>query len=661
MSKERLFKLREDLHRYSYEYYTLDNPTISDYEYDQLFRELELLEEKYPEEDDPNSPTKRVGGTVLDSFNKYTHPKPMLSLADVFSLEELEEWIDKLTKEYGDLEFSVEQKIDGLAMCLYYQNGELVTAATRGDGVTGEDVTNNIRTIKSIPLRIAYKEPYEIRGEVYMPKASFKKVNLEREVNGEPLFANPRNAAAGSIRQLDSKVVAKRGLDAFWYHVPNDINADTHFKSLEYAKHLGFRTNFDHNKLCHTKKEIFDYIEETASIRNELPYEIDGMVIKVNSYSLQNEIGNTIRIPKWAVAYKFKAEEVETLVEDIFVTVGRTGRCTPNAKLTPVKIAGSTVGFATLHNEDMIKEKDVRVGDLAIVRKAGDIIPEVVRVLKERRGENSKPYIFPTTCPECGSPLVREKGEAAHYCLNIDCPARVVESIAHFASRDCMNIDGLGVNTVTKFYENGILKTFEDIYLIKNKEAEILALDKTGKKSFDNLVEAIENSKKNELDKLLCALGIKQVGEKAAKVLAEKFITMDALMEADIETLTNIKDVGEISARCIYDFFHTEKNKSLVESLKAFGCNMSQTVEEKKQSYFTGKICVLTGTLSQLGRKEATTLLESLGATVTGSVSKKTNIVIYGEEAGSKLDKAKGLGIETLNEEEFIQKVNEAR
>ena len=659
MSKERLLKLREDLHRYAYEYYTLDNPSISDYEYDALFRELEELEKQYPELDDPNSPTKRVGGMVLDSFEKFTHTRAMLSLADVFSKEELESWLDKIIDQYGAIEFCVEQKIDGLAMSLYYENGQLIRAVTRGDGVTGEVVTNNVRTIKTIPLKIPYTRDYEIRGEVYMPKSSFIRVNAKREANGEPVFANPRNAAAGTIRQLDSAIVAERGLDAFWYYVPDDVNASSHSGSLEFARSLGFKTNYKYNRIATSKQEIFDYLDEIERIRYELPYDIDGMVIKVNDYNLQEEIGYTSRIPKWEIAYKFKAEEKRTRVEDIFITVGRTGKCTPNAKLTPISIQGSTVSYATLHNEDMIKEKDIRVNDIVIVRKAGDIIPEVVRSIKEERDGSQLPYIFPDTCPICGSKIVRFPDEAAHYCINADCPSKIVEGITHFASRNCMNIDGLGSMTVAKLYENKILTSFEDIYRIKDRKQEFLALDKTGERSYDNLVAAIENSKNNSLDRLLAALGIRQVGEKAAKVLADVYGDMNSLMNASIESLTSIRDIGLASAESIYGFFHNPKNIELINNLRLFGVNMVQEREEIKQSPFTGKTCVLTGNLINYTRNEATALLESLGANVTSSVSKKTDFVIYGDAAGSKLDKAHDLGIRTMNEEEFLKIIAE--
>ena len=446
---KRILELRKLLKQYSYEYYTLDKPTIPDSEYDMLFRELEDLEAKHPEMDDPDSVTKRVGFEILSEFKKITHERPMLSLGDVFSYDELRDWSRKITDVYGKVEYCCEYKIDGLAMSLIYEDGLFKQAVTRGDGLTGEDVTSNVRTIQSIPMAIAYKQKYDIRGEVYMPKSSFNRVNRERIKNGEEEFANPRNAAAGSIRQLDSRICASRGLDGFWYHVPDDVNCKSHYDSLMYAKKLGFVVN-ENTKLFNDIEDVINYIEETSKIRNDLPYEIDGMVIKVNSYELQNKIGYTSRIPKWASAYKFPAEEVRTIVEDIFITVGRTGKCTPNAKLKPVKVAGTTVSFATLHNEDNITDKDIRIGDTVIIRKAGDIIPEVVRSIKENRDNKQIPFVFPELCPVCGGKLYRFEDEAAHYCVNSECKARLVYSIAHFTERNLLLIYHLNLHKELK-------------------------------------------------------------------------------------------------------------------------------------------------------------------------------------------------------------------
>ena len=650
---ERIKELRNLLKRYSYEYYTLDKPTVPDSEYDMLFRELQDLEEKHPEMYDPNSVTQRVGYEILSEFQKVTHERPMLSLGDVFSYDELRDWAKKITDVYGKVEFCAEYKIDGLAMSLIYEDGLFKQAVTRGDGITGEDVTSNVRTIQSIPMSIPYKQRYDIRGEVYMPKSSFNRVNRERLANGEEEFANPRNAAAGSIRQLDSRICASRGLDGFWYHVPDDVNSDTHYGSLEYAKKLGFIVN-ETTSLFNDIEDVIRFIDDTQKIRHDLPYEIDGMVIKVNSYELQRQLGFTSRIPKWAIAYKFPAEEVRTKVEDIFITVGRTGKCTPNAKLTPVKVAGTTVSFATLHNEDNISDKDIRIGDTVIVRKAGDIIPEVVRSIKEERNGSQVKFIFPEICPVCGGRLYRFEDEAAHYCVNSECKARLVFSIAHFTERNAMNIDGLGEKRVEAFLNEGLLTSFEDIYKLFNRKDDILKMEKFGEKSYDNLIEAIENSKKNSLERLINGLGIRQVGEKAAKVLAAYFKNMDAFMNASQEELSNIHDIGPITAEYIREFFNEDSNREMIAQLKLLGVNMDYIdTSSKEESVFTGKTVVLTGTLEHYSRNEATALLENLGAKVSGSVSKKTDYVIYGTEAGSKLDKANALGVTTLSEADF--------
>lgn len=654
MSEElRIKELREILTKSSYEYYVLDKPTIPDSEYDALFRELEILEEKHPELDDPASPTKRVGYEVLSAFQKITHERPMLSLGDVFSFEELKEWAKKVEEVIPNPKYCVEYKFDGLAMSLIYENGLFKQAVTRGDGVTGEDVTSNVRTIKSIPMRIPYLQRYDIRGEVYMPKKSFERVNELRLKNGEEEFANPRNAAAGSIRQLDSKIAASRGLDAYWYHVPEDINTNSHYDSLQYARKLGFKVS-DKTMLFDNIDDVCKHIEETTLIRHDLPYEIDGMVIKVNNYDDQRRLGFTSRIPKWAIAYKFPAEEVRTTVEEMFITVGRTGKCTPNAKFKPVKVAGTTIGFATLHNEDYIADKDIRIGDTIIVRKAGDIIPEVVRSVKENRDGTQVPFIFPNTCPVCGGKLVRYEDEAAHFCINTDCPARIVYGIAHFGSRDAMNIDGLGEKKVEAFYNAGILSSIEDVYRLFNKKDTILSIEKFGEKSYQNLIEAIENSKKNSLEKLLFGLGIRQVGEKAAKLLASNFKTMDNLMNASVEDLSNIKDIGLVTAEGIVDFFRNDNNIRIINELKVDGLNMEYIdTSINSDSVFKDKTVVLTGSLEIYTRSEASKILEDLGAHVSSSVSKKTDYVIYGKEAGSKLTKANELGVKTLSEAEW--------
>ncbi len=659
MSLDRVKELRRLLDQYSLEYYTYDKPSVPDSEYDRLYNELKDLEEKHPEWYDPNSITQRVGGKVLDAFNKITHKRQMLSLGNAYNYEDLKAFEQRVVDAVGPVDFEVELKIDGLAMSLTYINGTFVQAVTRGDGIVGEDVSNNVRTIRNIPMHIDLQDEIEIRGEIYMPKSSFERVNEERRLNGEEEFANPRNAAAGSIRQLDSSVAASRGLDGFWYHVCEANKwVNTHSASLEMLDRFGFKTN-SLRKVFNNMDDVWQYILEMTEKRNSLPYEIDGMVIKVDSLSAQEELGTTIKVPKWAIAYKFPAEEVLTTLEDIFVTVGRTGKITPNAKLTPVRIAGTSVSYAQLHNEDMIANKDIRIGDTVVVRKAGDIIPEVVRSLPERRDGSQVPFTFPKVCPICGSSLYRFDGESDHYCMNTECGARIVESIAHFASRDAMNIDGLGVKKVEALNKAGILSKVEDIYDLKYEEEKVLAIDKMGKLSFDNLVTAIENSKSNPLEKLLYGLGIRHVGEKAAKVLSQQFGSMDQLMHASKEDFMAIKDIGEATADALLVFFMDEHNQKMIERLKLHGVRMDTDVVEIQESLFTGKTVVLTGSLQLYTRSEATSLLESLGAKVSGSVSKKTDLVIYGESAGSKLEKAKSLNVAVMSEEEFNERLQE--
>lgn len=659
MSLDRVKELRRLLDQYSLEYYTYDKPSVPDSEYDRLYNELKALEENHPEWYDPNSITQRVGGKVLDAFNKITHKRQMLSLGNAYNYEDLKAFEQRVVDAVGPVDFEVELKIDGLAMSLTYINGTFVQAVTRGDGIVGEDVSNNVRTIRNIPMHIDLEDEIEIRGEIYMPKSSFERVNEERRLNGEEEFANPRNAAAGSIRQLDSSVAANRGLDGFWYHVCEANKwVNTHSASLEMLDRFGFKTN-SLRKVFNNMDDVWQYILEMTEKRNSLPYEIDGMVIKVDSLSAQEELGTTIKVPKWAIAYKFPAEEVLTTLEDIFVTVGRTGKITPNAKLTPVRIAGTSVSYAQLHNEDMIMNKDIRIGDTVVVRKAGDIIPEVVRSLPERRDGSQVPFTFPKVCPICGSSLYRFDGESDHYCMNTECGARIVESIAHFASRDAMNIDGLGVKKVEALNKAGILSEVEDIYDLKYEEDKVLAIDKMGKLSFDNLVTAIENSKSNPLEKLLYGLGIRHVGEKAAKVLSQQFGSMDQLMHASKEDFMAIKDIGEATADALLVFFKDEHNQKMIERLKLHGVRMDADVVEIQESLFTGKTVVLTGSLQLYTRSEATSLLESLGAKVSGSVSKKTDLVIYGESAGSKLEKARSLNVAVMSEEEFNERLQE--
>ena len=659
MSQQRILELRSILDRLAYEYYVLDQPSKSDQEYDRYYQELVALEDEFPQYRDPNSITQRVGGVVLDAFTKVEHKRTMLSLGNAFNLEDLHAFDERVREVVPNARYVVELKIDGLAMSMIYRDGRFVQALTRGDGVVGEDVTHNVKTIPSIPMHIPLQGEVEVRGEVYMPNASFQMLNEEREKNGEELFANPRNAAAGSIRQLDSSVAAKRKLDAFWYYFVNaqEYDIHSHEEALQKMSEMHLRVN-PLREVCERIDEVWQFIEEITEQRNDQPYAIDGMVIKVDDLDAQNRLGSTVKVPRWAIAYKFPAEEVITKLLDIVVTVGRTGRITPNAVLEPVRVAGTTVSAAQLHNEDMIKEKDIRIHDDVVVRKAGDIIPEVVRPLLERRNDTQAVYHFPTHCPICGSELVRFPEEAAHYCINQDCPARVVESMIHFASRDAMDIDTLGDKKVEFFHKQGFLNTIEDIYCLKEHRQELIDLEGFKEKSVDKLLDAIEDSKQNPLEDLIYGLGIRQVGKKAAKVLAKHFLSMDALMAANEEELVAIKDIGQITAESITAFFHEPKNMELIAHLKGYGLRMDTEAEQIQESSFSGKTIVLTGTLTRMTRASAKALLESLGANVSGSVSKKTDLVIYGEAAGSKLTEANSLGVMTMDEDTFMKEVN---
>lgn len=660
--ENRILFLRKELEKYSIEYYVYDNPSVSDQEYDRLMQELMALEEKHPEMYDANSPSQRIIGQVLEGFEKVRHDSQMLSLGNVFNYEEIEEFVTRIQGSVKDAEFVVECKYDGLAMSLIYENGSFVRAVTRGDGLVGEDVSANIKTIQSIPMHIPERRHVEVRGEVYMPKKSFEKLNERQKKNNQALFANPRNAAAGSIRQLDSGVCASRKLDAYWYYFQNaqDFGILTQQEALDRMRSLNFKVN-PLFKVCKNTKEIWEFIQSIQEKRNDLPYEIDGMVIKLNSLSDQRTLGSTAKVPRYATAYKFPAERVQTRLLDIVITVGRTGKITPNAVLEPVRIAGTTVSAAQLHNEDMILSKDLRINDIVVVQKAGEIIPEVVSSVKERRDGSQVPYVYPTHCPVCGSRLVRLEGEAAHYCINQDCPARVVESMIHFASRDAMDIDTLGDKKIEQLHEFGFLNSIEDIYFLHEHREELLEKRGYQKKSVDKMLETIETSKKQPLALLLYGLGIRQVGKKAAAILANYFGSMDALMKSDVDTLVSINDIGPITAQSIVEFFKDESNQKLIQTLKEQGLNMIQEKQEIKASRFTNKTVVLTGTLEHYTRNEAKEILENLGANVSGSVSKKTDYVIYGTAAGSKLAKAQNLGVATMSEEEFVEEVENAQ
>ena len=655
-AKDRIKEITELLEKYNYEYYVLDNPSVPDSEYDRLMQELIKLEKENPDLISPLSPTQRVGGQVQDEFKKIRHKRMMLSLANAFNDDDLRDFDRKVREvlKVDQVTYMCELKIDGLGMSLVY-NGDLQYAVTRGDGTTGEDVTSNVITIKSIPSRIKLDKEFEIRGEVYMPKKSLEKLNKEKEANGEQLFANARNAAAGSIRNLDSSIAASRGLDAFWYYLPNasDFNLRFHSDALKMADELGFRTNKE-RRLCKGINEVIDYIAEYTVKRPDLDYDIDGIVIKVDDMSLYDKLGYTSKTPRWAIAYKFPPEEVVTKLEDIIFTVGRTGKITPNAVLTPVKVAGSTVQRATLHNEDFIADKGLMIGDYVIIRKAGDVIPEVVAPIKDKRDGSEIPFRMIDKCPVCGSPLV--KVDAMHFCKNPQCDARKIEAIIHFASKDAMDIEGLGEKVAEQFFNQGFIREVSDIYHLYDYREDIISLDGWKDKSIDNLLGSIEKSKGNSLERVLFGLGIKEVGAKMAKTLSRKYSNIDNLMNASYYELIEIDDVGPVVADSICKFFANEDNKVLIEKLKAYQLNfefLGNTISAAN-SYFSGKTCVLTGTLSSMGRKEATEKLENLGAKVTGSVSKATDVVIAGVEAGSKLDKAQALGIKIMDEEEFL-------
>lgn len=657
--QQRIEQLKEQLNRWSHEYYVEDKPTATDAEYDKAYHELLALEKEHPEFVTADSPTQRVGGEVLEQFQKVTHTNPMLSLSNAFSKEDLEEFDARLRKLTNRaIEYVCELKIDGLSIALTYKNGQLQLGATRGDGTTGEDVTGNVRTIKSVPLSL--KEPWniEVRGECYMPKKSFVALNESREEEGLEVFANPRNAAAGSLRQLDPKIAAKRNLSVFLYSSPSveELDVSTQEELLKKMAEIGFVTNPERLK-CQTIDEVWNYIETIGAKRQELPYEIDGMVIKVNDFATQEEIGYTVKAPRWAIAYKFPAEEAQTVVRDVEWTVGRTGVVTPTAVMDPVQLAGTTVRRASLHNIDLMKERDIRLEDTVVIHKAGDIIPEVTRVILEKRPATSQPYEFPTTCPVCHEKLEHLEDEVAIRCLNPKCPAQLTEGMSHFVSRNAMNMSGIGPSIIKQLFEEGLVLDVADLY--KLTLDQLLALDKIQQKSAENILEAIENSKANSLERLLTGLGIRHVGTKAAKELAQHFENMKALQEASIEQLLEIDGLGDIIAYSVKTYFEQPSVQELIQELQDRGVNMSYLGKTKADSeasghILSGKTVVLTGTLEQLTRQDAKEKLESLGAKVTGSVSKKTDVVIAGHSAGSKLDKANSLGIEVWSEQQFL-------
>ncbi len=655
MIKQEIEKLREELNRHNHNYYVLDNPTISDFEYDAMMQKLIKLEEENPELKDPSSPSVRVGGAVLDKFEQVSHQVQMQSLSDVFSREELFEFDERVKNglEGREYEYVVEMKIDGLSVSLEYENGEFKRGSTRGDGNIGENITENLKTVKSIPLRLENAPEFlEVRGEVYMPKSSFERLNEEREMEGESLFANPRNAAAGSLRQLDSAVTAKRNLDIFIFNIQqiNGKELKGHRESLDYLEDLGFKVSPVRN-VVNSIEAAYEEIEKIGESRGNLPFDIDGAVIKIDSFAQRELLGETTKVPKWATAYKFPAETKETVVEDIVVQIGRTGVITPNAVFTPVRVAGSTVSRATLHNADYIKEKDIRIGDTVRIRKAGDIIPEVVEVVLEKRPENTKAYEMPLVCPACGEKLVREDGEAAIRCISSECPAQAVRRVIHFASRDAMDIDGLGSEIVDQLIDCGLISDVADLFTLKFED--VVKLERFADKSAQNLINAIENVKKNNLDKLIFGLGIRHIGVKAAKNLAKHFKNMDNIINAETEEIAEIEDFGMIMAKSVSNYFKEDSNLEMIERLKTSGLNMEYE-SDAKSAIFEGKTFVLTGTLPTLKRNDAKRMIEENGGKASGSVSKKTDFVIAGDEAGSKLKKAQELGITIITEEEFI-------
>ncbi|MCM3186088.1 NAD-dependent DNA ligase LigA [Priestia megaterium] len=662
-AKSRVQELRDLLNQYGYEYYVLDQPSVPDAEYDKLMNELIEIEESFPELKTADSPTQRIGGQVLDAFEKVQHQTSMLSLGNAFNEEDLRDFDRRVRQAVGD-EFSYvcELKIDGLAVSLRYEDGYLVLGATRGDGTTGENITENLKTIRSIPLRIKEPLSMEVRGEAFMPRKSFEALNEAKMERDEVPFANPRNAAAGSLRQLDPKIAAKRNLDIFVYAMTDtgELEIDSHSESLNLLDELGFKTNRE-RQTCETIDDVIAYIESWQTQRPELSYDIDGIVVKVDSFDQQADLGTTAKSPRWAIAYKFPAEEVVTKLVNIELTVGRTGVITPTAILEPVQVAGTTVQRASLHNEDLIREKDIRIGDYVVVKKAGDIIPEVVNVIEEKRTGEEQEFTMPTHCPECESELVRLEGEVALRCINPSCPAQIREGLIHFVSRNAMNIDGLGEKVISQLFREQLIKDVADIYTLTKQQ--LIELERMGEKSADNLITAIEASKENSLERLLFGLGIRHVGAKAAKTLAQHFETIDKLTKATYDELVAINEIGAKMADAIVAYFTQEEVQELIHELKEYGVNLTYkgpklVSVENVDSVFAGKTVVLTGKLEQLSRNEAKAQIEALGGKVTGSVSKKTDLVVAGEEAGSKLTKANELEIEVWDEARLLTELN---
>ena len=664
MDIKRYNELVDLLNKANYEYHVLDDATtLTDEEYDNYLREVYEIEETHPEWKREDSPTTKIGGVILDKFDKVTHNIPMMSLADVFNEDEIILFDKRIRDENIDPKYVCELKIDGLSVSLKYEKGVLISAATRGNGFIGENITSNVKTIKQVPLKLTKDVDIEVRGEIYMSRATLKKLNEEREKNGEPLLKNCRNAAAGSIRQLDSSVAAKRNLEVWIYHLPNPeaYGIKTHEESLKFMKELGFRIN-PNNKLVNNVDEVLKYIEDKKEARSTLPYDIDGVVIKLNNLKDHEIMGNTIRYPKWAVAYKFPAEEVSTKLNDIIFTVGRTGQITPNAVLEPVMVMGSTISRATLHNEDYVLMKDLRIGDTVSIRKAGDVIPEVVEPKKELRDGSEKMFKMITNCPICGEKLIKKEGQVDYYCPNINCPARSIEKLIHFASKGAMDIDGLGDEIIEDFYNLGIVKNYYDFFTLFKHKDFIMTQEGYGNKKINNILDAAENSKHNSLERLLFGLGIEGIGVKNAKILAENYPEIRMLYDVTPEELANIKDIGPILASSVYNYFQNSENRELIEKLIDLGVNTKYLGSSSKyDEEVTAKKIVITGTLSVASRPFIKEVLESYGAIVVESVSKKTDIVFVGEDPGSKYDKAKELGIKIYNDEKVTELINKLK
>ena len=660
-AKERIEELRKRVEYHAKKYYDDDKPEISDFEYDMLMVELRNLEKEYPEFKSKDSLTQKVGGHVKEGFNKVTHEVPLQSLQDVFSIEEVIDYIEKVNlkaKENNieDVKFVVETKIDGLSAALEYKNGEFVRGATRGNGIVGEDVTNNLKTLKTIPKKLKENIDITVRGEVFISKNDFEKMNQEREQNEEELFANARNAAAGSLRQLDSKITATRPLDIYIFNVQKIEGKEfnSHYEELEYLKKLGFNVN-PVRIYCKTISEIEKAIQKIGEEREKLTFGIDGAVIKVDDLKFREILGSTAKTPRWAIAYKYPPEKKETILEDIVCQVGRTGVITPMAILKPVKLSGSTISKTTLHNEDFIKDKDLKIGDTVVIQKAGDVIPEIVEVKKQKRTGNEKEFEMPKVCPVCGAPAIREEGESALRCTGIECPAKLYRNLVHFASREAMNIDGLGESIIKQLLDKKLIENIADIYTLTFED--IASLKKNGQKFAKNLEESINKSKQNDLYRLITALGIRHVGTKASKILAKKYQTIDKLSKASFDELSQINDIGPIVANSIREFFLENQTIDLIQRLKKAGVNTKAIEQETLDNRFEGKTFVLTGTLENYTRGEATNIIEKYGGKTSSTVSKKTDYVLAGEEAGSKLTKAQSLGVKVLTEEEFKQMI----